>query len=172
MLNVMSVVNERQCILPLLRHLYLNNMNLDYRSLHGIVCYLFPVRRFRRARDGSQPRPDRTIAGEEFGIPPEVYFPFRGTPRRALFPSLSVLSLCDNPGIGNGGLVELLRCLIAPHFEERVLPVLDLSRCGIDEVGARYIREYIEKLPAVLNDDNTGIAVQRIVLYGNRHSMS
>ncbi|SCU71583.1 leucine-rich repeat-containing protein [Trypanosoma equiperdum] len=169
MLEVMSTVNETQLTLPLLRHLYLNNMNLDHHSLHGILFYLFPV------DDACYPSvgltsDSRAIAGRAFGKPPKAYLPFNSAPRIALFPSLTVLSLCDNPGIGNLGLIELLRCFLASHYEHRVLPVLDMSRCGIDEVGARCIREYIEKLPLAVEENRPVVTTQRIVLYGNRHS--
>ncbi|KEG15411.1 hypothetical protein DQ04_00081100 [Trypanosoma grayi] len=167
MLAVMSEANEKKTILPLLKHLYLNNMNLDPCSTHGILFYLFPLDWGRSAGSLAQP----TIAGDSVGLPVKAYTPFNNYPRSPLFPSLEVLSLCDNPGIGNRGLAEALRCFIAPHREGRVLPVLDLSRCAIDEVGVRYIREYLTHLPVILESGERAVIVRRIVLFGNRHSI-
>ncbi|ORC89059.1 uncharacterized protein TM35_000142700 [Trypanosoma theileri] len=183
MLAVMSVANESKIVLPLLKQLYLNNMNLDPNSIHGILYYLFPLKPPRALIEETNTlRPSRslpvmsavrgpTIAGESIGFPLRAYIPFDNSPHTPLFPSLEVLSLCDNPGIGNRGLAVLLRCLIAPHYERRELPVLDLSRCGIDEVGGRYLREYLTHLRISRKNDENLVALRRVVLIGNRHSM-
>lgn len=166
MLAVMGATNEKTTVLPLLKNLYLNNMNLDPCSIHGILFYLFPLDQF--CASGQENR--RTIAGKHFGFPVEAYVPFYGAPRAPLFPALEVLSLCDNPSLGNHGVAEILRCFVAPHHEKRVLSILDLSRCGVDEVGVRHIREYLAHLPLAEEGGERIVVADRIVLFGNRHS--
>ncbi|EAN96953.1 hypothetical protein, conserved [Trypanosoma cruzi] len=168
MLAVMGVANESKTVFPLLKNLYLNNMNLDHCSVYGILFYVFPMDLSCAARGTQVPR----IAGQVAGLPAEAYMPFHGAPHAPLFPSLEVLSLCDNPGIGNNGLAEILRCFVAPHYERRTLPVLDLSRCGVDEVGVGYINEYLEQLRIADKRGDYIVVPRRVVLFGNRHSSS
>ncbi|RNF05931.1 uncharacterized protein Tco025E_07684 [Trypanosoma conorhini] len=168
MLAVMGAANESQNVFPLLKNLYLNSMNLDHCSVYGIFFYLFPV----DATLADRQTPSLCIAGEAAGFPTEAYMPFRDAPHAPLFPSLEVLSLCDNPSIGNRGLAEILRCFIAPHYERRVLPVLDLSRCGINEVGVGYINEYLGQLSVAAARGDCVVVARRVVLFGNRHSSS
>ncbi|KAG8347932.1 leucine rich repeat [Trypanosoma vivax] len=170
MLAVMSAANESRTILPMLAQLFFNNMNLDPSSVHGILFYLFPVDMAFSEPHVVCQHEWETIAGSKFGLPSDAFQPFNSLPQRPLFPKLDLLSLCDNPGIGNNGLAELLRCFIAPHHEGRTLSILDISRCGINEVGASYIREYLEKLPVAIQKGMHVVVSQRVVLYGNRHS--
>ncbi|RNF03868.1 hypothetical protein TraAM80_05523 [Trypanosoma rangeli] len=168
MLAVMGAANERQVVFPLLKNLYLNSMNLDHCSVHGFFFYLFPVDAALAARQPSS----SSIAGEAAGLPAEAYMPFHEAPRVPLFPSLEVLSLCDNPSIGNRGLAEILRWFMAPHYQRRILPVLDLSRCGINEVGVGYINEYLTQLSLAAKEGDCVVIARRVVLFGNRHSCS
>ncbi|KAH9601233.1 hypothetical protein LSM04_009256 [Trypanosoma melophagium] len=183
MLAVMSIANESRPILPLLKQLYLNNMNLDANSIHGILFYLFPFKlspALTRGINVQRPPPltltadarGSSIVSESVGYPLRAYVPFDNTPHIPLFPSLEVLTFCDNPGIGNRGFALLLRCLLAPHYERRELFLLDLSRCGIDEVGVGYLREYLTQLPISRRNGENVVSLRRVALIGNRHSIN
>lgn len=170
MLVIMSVENETQTILPLLRQLYLNNMNLDRSSVTGLLAYLFPVN-----RKATRSMPSDTafrIAGSRVARPSEAFIPAdRHGPKVPLFPSLSVLSLSDNPGLGTGGLIQLLRNMLAVHFEPSFLSVVDLSRCGMDKAAARFFQEYFEQLPRATEMGCYPVVPRRFVLSGNNHGI-
>ncbi|KPA75395.1 hypothetical protein ABB37_08668 [Leptomonas pyrrhocoris] len=171
MLAVMSAENETQTILPLLRQLYLNNMNLDSSSATGLLAYLFPVDRSatRRLPSDSALR----IADSRVARPSEAFIPGnRHGPRVPLFPSLSVLSLSDNPGLGTGGLIQLLRNLLAVHYEPNIIALVDLSRCGVSKAAARLFREYFDQLPRAMEMGCYPVVPRRFVLSGNPHGIS
>jgi hypothetical protein len=171
MLAIMSAQNETQTILPLLRQLYLNNMNLDRSSVTGLLAYLFPVD--RKATRSMPADAAFRIAGSRVARPSEAFIPGnKHGPRVPLFPSLSVLSLSDNPGLGTGGLIQILRNLIAVHYEPNILSVIDLSRCGFDKAAARFFKEYFDQLPRAVEVGCYPVVPRRFVLSGNLHGIS
>ncbi|KAG5506398.1 hypothetical protein JKF63_05901 [Porcisia hertigi] len=171
MLAIMSAANEEQRIMPSLRQIYFNNMNLDRHSVAGLFAYLFPVD--RKATRGISPKKAFRIAGSRFSGPPEAYIPSNeSSPMVPLFPSLTVLSLSDNPGIGTAGLVEILRSFLAFHYEPCTIAVVDLSRCGMDREASQYLRDYFKQLPKAMKGGFHPVVPQRFVLMGNQHGIT
>lgn len=171
MLATMAAANEAQTILPVLRQLYLNNMNLDRHSVAGLFAYLFPVDR-KATRSVPSERAFR-IAGSRVARPSESYIAAnKHGPTVPLFPSLTVLSLSDNPGMGTASLIQILRSLLAVHYEPHVISVVDLSRCGMDRAAARYLHEYFEQLPAAVDTGCYPVVPRRFVLMGNNHGIA
>lgn len=171
MLATMSAENEKQTILPVLRQLYLNNMNLDRSSVTGLLAYLFPVD--RKATRGLPSDEAFRIAGSRAARPSEAFIPGnKHGPRVPLFPSLSVLSLSDNPSLGTGGLIQILRNLLAVHYEPSFISVIDLSRCGFDAAAARFFKEYFDQLPRATETGCYPVVPRRFVLSGNQHGIS
>ncbi|KAG5480339.1 hypothetical protein LSCM4_06105 [Leishmania orientalis] len=171
MLATMSAANEKQTILPVLRQLYLNNMNLDRHSVAGLFAYLFPVN--RSATRSIPAKGALRIAGSRASRPSEDYITAnkRG-PTVPLFPSMSVLSLSDNPGVGTAGLILILRSFLAVHYEPHIFSVMDLSRCGIDRGASRYLREYFEQLSSAIDAGCCPVVPKRFVLMGNQHGIA
>ncbi|CBZ14529.1 conserved hypothetical protein [Leishmania braziliensis MHOM/BR/75/M2904] len=171
MLSTMSAANEKQTILPVLRQLYLNNMNLDRRSVAGLFAYLFPVD--LKATHRIPPSEALRIAGNRVSRPSKAYIAAdkRG-PTVPLFPSLTVLSLSDNPGMGTTGLIQILRSFLAVHYEPHALSVMDLSRCGLDRAASRYLHEYFEQLSRVIDTNCYPVVPRRFVLMGNQHGIA
>ncbi|KAK7202200.1 leucine-rich repeat-containing protein [Novymonas esmeraldas] len=171
MLATMSAMNEEQTVLPVLRQLYLNNMNLDRHSVAGLFAYLFPVD--RKATRSIPSEEAFRIAGSRAARPPESFIAAnkRG-PTVSLFPSLTVLSLSDNPGLGTAGLIQILRSLLAVHYEPHIISVMDLSRCGMDRAASRYLQEYFTQLPRAANAGCHPVVPRRLVLMGNQHGIA
>ncbi|GET88089.1 hypothetical protein, conserved [Leishmania tarentolae] len=171
MLATMSAANEKQTILPLLRQLYLNNMNFDQHSVAGLFAYLFPVD--RNTMNGISSKKALSIAGSPALEPSAAYMTVRRrSPKVPLFPSLTVLSLSDNPGVGPEGLLQILRSLLAAHYESHAISVLDLSRCGLDRETAKYFHEYFEKLSRAMKTGFYPVVPRRFVLIGNQHGIA
>ncbi|CAJ1988323.1 leucine-rich repeat-containing protein [Leishmania donovani] len=171
MLATMSAANEDQTILPLLRQLYLNNMNLDQHSVAGLFAYLFPVD--HKAMSSISQKKAFHIAGSPASRPSEAYIAAsRRGPKVPLFPSLNVLSLSDNPGVGAEGLIQILRSLLAVHYEPHTVSVMDLSRCGLDRATPKYFREYFEKLSRAMKNGCYPVVPRRFVLIGNQHGIA
>lgn len=171
MLAIMSAENETKTILPVLRQLYLNNMNLDRSSVTGLLAYLFPVD--RKATRSLPADAALRIAGSRVARPSDVFIAGnKHGPTVPLFPSLTVLSLSDNPGLGTGGLIQMLRNLLGVHYEPNLLAVVDLSRCGLDKAAARFLQEYFEQLPRAAEAGYYPVIPRRFVLSGNQHGIS
>ncbi|CBZ26599.1 conserved hypothetical protein [Leishmania mexicana MHOM/GT/2001/U1103] len=170
MLATMSAANEEQTILPLLRQLYLNNMNLDQHSVAGLFAYLFPV---DHKTMGGISQKAFCIAGRPVSRSSEAYIAAsRRSPTVPLFPSLTVLSLSDNPGVGTEGLIQILRSLLAVHYEPHAISVMDLSRCGLDKATPKYFREYFGNLSRAIKTSYYPVAPRRFVLIGNQHGIA
>ncbi|KPI85514.1 hypothetical protein ABL78_5434 [Leptomonas seymouri] len=171
MLATMSAENEEQTILPLLRQLYVNNMNLDCSSVTGLLAYLFPVN--RRAMHSLPSDSTLCIAGGRADRPSEAFIAGnKHGPRVPLFPSLSVLSLSDNPGLGTDGLIQILRNFLAVHYEPSSISVVDLSRCGFDKASAGSFQEYFGQLSKATEMGCYPVVPARFVLSGNQHGIS
>lgn len=162
MIATMSAVNDRRPILPMLRELYLNNMSLDRAAVTGIASFLFPIDAEKTATQ-SHLGPLPILAKE--------YQPAR-PPRVPLFPSLVMLSLSDNAGMGTAGLANLLRMLIAAHLEPHTLAALDLSRCGIDHTAGRVLQEYVEHVSHCITKGSNPVLVRSLLLLGNDHGIN
>lgn len=165
MLATMSAANERRTIMPLLEQLYLSNMNLDPQSVAGILFFLFPVDFTAGKKPGSKLSP---VPEPSMDFAPLTLRP----PRVPLFPSLSILSLSDNPGVGAAGLAVLARWLLAAHIEPHVLSALDLSRCGIDHSAVRVLDRYFSLLPGSITDGRNPVMPRSLVLLGNAHGIA
>ncbi|KAG5479953.1 hypothetical protein LSCM1_06372 [Leishmania martiniquensis] len=171
MLATMSAANEKQTILPVLRQLYLNNMNLDRYSVAGLFAYLFPVD--RNATRSIPAAGVLRIAGSRVSRPSGAFITAKKHgPKVPLFPSMSVLSLSDNPGVGTAGLIVILRSFLAVHYEPHIFSVIDLSRCGIDRGASRYMREYFEQLSSAIDAGCCPVVPKRFVLMGNQHGIA
>eukprot|EP00796_Vickermania_ingenoplastis_P012962 gene12962-8818_t len=162
LLATLSAANERHTVLPVLRHLYLNNMNLDRNLVSAIFSVIFPIDVSSSAaeelRIGHSVAPRSTFDPEILPAEPS---------KAGLFPSLTVLSLSDNTGLGVAGLVQVLRSLIAVHYESRSIAVLDLSRCGIGEPGLRFVNEFLDAVPRAVRERCRPVVPHRLLLLGN-----
>lgn len=179
LLSTLANANGRESspsVLPHLRNLFLNHMNLDRDLVSLVLHVLFPIDyassigdRNKAVRIGSSvvSRPvaleasSFTVNGTDEGLDSSL------TLVRPLFPSLRTLSFSDNESLGVVGLVHVLRSFIATHYEPHYLSVLDLSRCGIDESGMYYLREFLNGLDVAVQSHRNPVIPHRLLLYGN-----
>lgn len=168
LLSTLSTSNERHPVLPNLEQLYLNNMNLDRGLVAAIFSVLFPV---DEAKSFGSPAEDNRI-GNNVAPRPNLHdhLVLSKLSKRALFPSLHILSLSDNYGLGDAGLVQILRSMIAAHYRPHALSVLDLSRCGVDASALRFVHEFLDGLPKALQDGLHPVVPHRLLLLGNEIS--
>ncbi|EPY37003.1 hypothetical protein STCU_00295 [Strigomonas culicis] len=157
LLSVMSTANEVKPIFPSLEQLYLNNMNLDATSVSGILFFLFPVDPVASKRFHSHKPP----VSNEF-VPQG-----KEGPQGELFPSLSILSLNDNPGLGQDGFEAVLTHLLSSHYKVHNLGSLDLSRCGIPAHCTKQLKQFLKDLKHTIDAGVYPIVPQRLVLLGN-----
>lgn len=168
LLSALSESNVQRSVMPNLRELHLCEMGLDKASVTGLMHYLFPVD-IEATNAGDPADTDRRIGGSRVPALPDEYLPEGDgcAPVLPLFPSLTVLNLSDNPDIGMSGLVTLLRCLIADHYDPRVLEVINLSRCGLQRVSRRYMKQFFRHLPKALLEGRNPVYPDTFVLSGN-----
>lgn len=143
----LACANCKKCVMPVLRELHLSHMNLTTRDICCMLYCLFPFKPTASSNSRLLLRwlgdifPSTEMGTSDATAATPMHAD-GGAITELLFPSLCILDLSHNPTIGNDGLREMLRSMLAVHYEGYRLKFLDLSCCGIDTSGVHLLRTY------------------------------